>query len=286
MRFRFIQQNTENSRVARMCRALGVSRSGYYAWLKRPPGSREQANELLMRLIRLAYSGSRRTYGYRRVHAVVKKQMTCSRNRVARLMSQARLHSRRRRHYRSTTNSRHRRPVAENHLARSFESTAPNQKWVSDITYVWTDEGWLYLSALLDLYSRMVVGWAMESYLTDELTLKALDMALSRRQPASGLVHHSDRGGQYASSNYQALLANVKAVASMSRPGNARDNAPMESFFATLKTELVHHRRYRSRKEAKLDIFEYIEVFYNRQRLHSALQYRSPLEFEMLAISP
>ena len=286
MKFRFIKQQAKSNNVDGMCRALGVSRSGYYAWRRRPASSQELANQALMRLIRLAYRGSRGTYGYRRVHAEVKKQMRCSRNRVARLMGQAGLRSRRRRRYRVTTKSEHKRPVAENRLARSFSSKAPNEKWVSDITYIWTEEGWLYLSALLDLHSRMVVGWAMESRMTDELTLKALDMALGRRQPPPGLLHHSDRGSQYTSAKYRSILTDAKAEASMSGKGNAYDNAPMESFFATLKTELIYHRRYRTRKEAKGDIFEYIEVFYNRRRLHSALEYRSPAEFEMLMVSP
>lgn len=286
MKFRFIQQRAKNYSVKGMCHALGVSRSGYYAWRRRPPSTRDLANQTLLRLIRLAYRGGRQTYGYRRVHAEVKKQMTCSRNRVARLMRQAGLWSRRRRRYRVTTRSRHKRPVAANHLARTFSAKGPNRKWVSDITYIHTGEGWLYLSTLMDLYSRKVIGWAMEPYLTDELTTKALEMALGRRQPPPGLVHHSDRGSQYASRKYQALLAQNNAVVSMSRTGNAYDNAPMESFFATLKMELIHRRRYRTRYEAKVDVFEYIEVFYNRQRLHSALKYRSPEEFEMLGISP
>jgi len=285
MKFRFIHQQAKRHSVKGLCQVLGVSRSGYYAWRRRSPNTRELANEVLMHLIRLIYKGSRRTYGYRRVHAEVKKQMKCSRNRVARLMRQAELYSRRRRRYRVTTQSRHKKPVAKNHLARTFSATAPNRKWVSDITYIKTDEGWLYLSALMDLYSRKVVGWAMETRLTDDLTIKALDMALGRRRPPPGLVHHSDRGSQYASSKYQAHLKEAEAIASMSRTGNAYDNAPIESFFATLKTELIHHRRYRTRYEAKVDIFEYIEVFYNRRRLHSALKYRSPEEFEMLAVS-
>jgi len=286
MKFRFIQQQARGHSVKGLCQALGVSRSGYYAWRRRSAKKQELANEVLMRLIRLIFKGSRQTYGYRRVHAEVKKQMKCSRNRVARLMRQAGLYSRRRRRYRATTQSGHKRPVAKNHLARTFTATAPNRKWVSDITYIKTDEGWLYLSALMDLYSRKVVGWAMETRLTDGLTIKALEMALGRRRPAPGLIHHSDRGSQYASNKYQAHLKEAEVIASMSRTGNAYDNAPIESFFATLKTELIHRRRYRTRYEAKVDIFEYIEVFYNRQRLHSALNYRSPEEFEMLGVSP
>jgi transposase InsO family protein len=201
-------------------------------------------------------------------------------------MREADLRSKRRRRYRVTTQSKHRRPLATNRLARQFTATAPNEKWLTDITYVRTRQGWLYLAAVLDLFSRRVVGWAMEPYLTDKLTIKALQMALTNRQPPAGLLHHSDRGSQYASGDYQQLLAEAQALASMSRTGNAYDNAPMESFFASLKTELIHHRHYQSRRQAKSDIFEFIEVFYNRQRLHAAIGYKSPAEFETLSILP
>lgn len=270
-----------------MCAALGVSRSGYYAWRKRKPSARVLANQQLLAAIRVVYAASRQVYGYRRVYkALVAKQVACSRNRVARLMRQAGLRAKRYRRYRVTTQSRHQRPIAPNHLARRFTAPAPNQKWVSDITYVRTHQGWLYLAVVLDLFSRYVVGWAMESYLNDHLTIKALQMALSRRRPPAGLLHHSDRGSQYASRDYRALLLDHQALASMSRTGNVYDNAPMESFFATLKTELIHHRTYPSRQQAKADIFEYIEVFYNRQRLHSTLNYQSPADYEFLFVSP
>jgi len=213
------------------------------------------------------------------------KQVACSRNRVARLMRQAGIRAKRYRRYRVTTQSRHRRPIASNHLARCFRATTPIEKWVSDITYVMTYQGWLYLAVVLDLYSRLVVGWAMEPYLHDRLTIKSLQMALSRRQLPPGLLHHSDRGGQYASKAYRTLLLDRQALASMIRTGNVYDNAPMESFFATLKMELVHHRKYRTRQEARNDIFEYIEVFNNRKRLHSALNYRTPFEHESLFVS-
>lgn len=287
MKFRFIQRHAEQYRIKLMCSVLGVSRSGYYAWRRRQPSARERANRLLRALIRLLHQKSRRTYGYRRIHAALVAQGTiCGKNRVARLMQKDGLRARRRRRYKRTTQSRHNWPVAPNRLAQSFVATSPNQKWVTDITYIRTVEGWLYLSVVLDLYSRIVVGWAMEPYLTDSLTKKALKMALERRQPQPGLLHHSDRGSQYASASYQNMLTHHHALASMSRTGNVYDNAPMESFFATLKTELLHHSNYITRRQAKSDIFEYIEVFYNRQRLHSALGYVSPMQFESLSVPP
>lgn len=287
MKFRFIQRHAEQYRIKLMCLVLGVSRSGYYAWRRRQPSARERANRLLSALIRLLHQKSRRTYGYRRIHAALVAQgTTCGKNRVARLMQKDGLRARRRRRYKRTTQSRHNWPVAPNRLAQSFVATSPNQKWLTDITYVWTAEGWLYLSVVLDLYSRLVVGWAMEPYLTDSLTKKALQMALARRQPQPGLLHHSDRGSQYASASYQHLLSSHQALTSMSRTGNVYDNAPMESFFATLKTELIHHCNYITRRQAKSDIFEYIEVFYNNQRLHSALGYLTPMAFESLSVPP
>ena len=287
MKFRFIKRHAEQYRIKVMCSVLGVSRSGYYAWRRRQPSARERANRGLRALIRLLHKKSRRTYGYRRIHAALIAQGTnCGKNRVARLMQEDGLRARRRRRYKRTTQSRHNWPVAPNRLDQSFVATSPNQKWLTDITYIRTAEGWLYLSVVLDLYSRAVVGCAMEPYLTDSLTKKALKMALARRQPQSGLLHHSDRGSQYASASYQHLLTRHLALASMSRTGNVYDNAPMESFFATLKTELIHHRNYSTRQQAKTDIFEYIEVFYNSQRLHSALGYSTPMAFESLSVQP
>jgi transposase InsO family protein len=287
MKFRFIQHHAEQYRVRLMCSVLGVSRSGYYAWRKRQPSARERANRGLRALIRLLHRKSRRTYGYRRIHAALAIQdISCGKNRVARLMREDGLQARRRRRYKRTTQSRHNRPVAPNRLAQSFIASGPNKKWVTDITYIRTAEGWLYLSVVLDLFSRLVVGWAMEPYLNDILTRKALKMALAHRQPQPGLLHHSDRGSQYASESYQHLLTSHEALTSMSRTGNVYDNAPMESFFATLKKDLIHHSHYHTRRQAKADIFEYIEVFYNRQRLHSALGYLSPMAFEALSVSP
>ncbi len=287
MRFQFIRRHAEQYRVNLMCSVLGVSRSGYYAWNKRQPSVRERANRGLRALIRLLHRKSRGTYGYRRVHAALVAQgNSCGLNRVARLMREEGLRPRRRRRYKRTTQSRHNWPVAPNHLAQTFSTSGPNEKWVTDITYIYTAEGWLYLAAVLDLYSRLVVGWAMEPFLTGTLTTKALKMAIANRQPRPGLLHHSDRGSQYASRSYQHLLSTHEALTSMSRTGNVYDNAPMESFFATLKKDLIHHRSYSTRRQAKADIFEYIEVFYNRQRLHSALGYLSPTAFESLSVSP
>jgi putative transposase len=287
MKFRFIQGHAEQFRIKLMCSVLGVSGSGYYAWRKRQPSARERANQELRALIRSLYRKSRETYGYRRIHAgLVNEGALCGRNRVARLMREDGLRPRRRRRYKRTTQSQHNWPVAPNRLAQSFVAERPNEKWLTDITYIPTAEGWLYLSVVLDLYSRLVVGWAMESYLTDRLTRKAFEMALAYRQPLPGLLHHSDRGSQYASSDYQHLLTNHEALASMSRTGNVYDNAPMESFFATLKKDLIHHRNYDTRQQAKADIFEYLEVFYNRQRLHSSLGYLSPMAFESLSDLP
>ncbi len=287
MRFRFIDAHRRRFRVRTMCRVLEVSRAGYYAWRQRGRSAQQQANDQLLQQIRRVYQRSRRLYGYRKVHQALRLQkVPCSRNRVARLMRLAGLRSRRRRRYRKTTRANPQQPVAPNHLDQCFTASAPNQTWLTDITYVRTGQGWLYLAAVLDLFSRRVVGWAMADYLSDRLTLKALRMALSHRRPPAGLLHHSDRGSQYTSRSYRHLLAAVQAQPSMSRSGNAYDNAPMESFFATLKCELVHRQHYQTRQEAKQDIFEFIEVFYNRQRLHAALGYRTPVDFESLAVSP
>lgn len=285
MKFRFIQRHAEEHRISVMCDVLGVSRSGYYAWLRRKPSARERADRVWRRLIRLVHKHYRSVYGYRRLHAALREEYVISRNRVARLMRLEGLAGARRRRFKVTTQSRHNLPVAPNLLAQDFTSTAPNQKWVGDITYIATDEGWLFLAAVLDLFSRMVVGWAMASYLDDRLTRKALNMALLRRHPVAGLLHHSDRGKQYASAAYLKLLPE-QTLLSMSRTGNAYDNAPMESFFASLKTELVHRSRFQTRQQARSAIFDYIEIFYNRQRLHSALNYLSPMAFESLSTAP
>lgn len=286
MRFRFIQHYAHRFGVQSLCRLMAVSRSGYYAWRKRRPSKRAREDKLLLALIQARYKASRGIYGYRKVHATLQTDIPCGRDRVARLMRQNGLRGRHKRRFVRTTQSDHNLPVADNLLRRDFTATAVNQKWCADLTYIWTTEGWLYLAAIEDLFSRFITGWALENSLTDALTRKALDMALKRRQPAPGLIHHSDRGGQYGSNNFRADLSQAGIVQSMSRKGDALDNAPIESFFSRLKNELIHHRTYRTRDEARRDIFEYIEVFYNRQRVHSALGYRSPVQFEALHVAP
>lgn len=269
----------------RLCGVLGVSVSGYYAWRKRtstPTSQRKMANQDLLREIQLIHQESDGTYGSVRMHRhLVALGYRCNHKRVERLM---RLHGlrgqgkRRKRIY--TTQSKHSLPVAPNLLAQNFVADAPNEKWGTDMTYVFTQEGWLFLAIVLDLFSRKVVGWAMSERITTALTLQALDMALQQRKPPPGLLHHSDRGSQYASGDYQQRLTQHEIVVSMSRTGNAYDNAVVESFFATLKSERIYRRHYATRSEARADIFLYIEGFYNRRRLHSTLGYLSPDDFE------
>ena len=286
MRFRFIKRHVGQFRVSIMCKVLQVSRAGYYAWCKRGPSARDEANQRLLKLLRRLFKLNRQRYGYRRMHQVARKEIPCGRHRVARLMSQDGLKVPQRRRRRSSTQSKHKRPVPPNILGREFTVEVPNHNCLSDITYVPTQQGWLYLAVVLDLYARRVVGWAMESYLADLLTRKALKMALRRRQPAPALLHHSDRGIQYASLDYRKLLLSNKAAISMCRKGDVLDNAPMESFYATLKKELVHRHNYQTRKEAVSSIFEYIEGFYNPVRIHSSIQYYSPVVYESLYLSP
>ena len=286
MRFRFIKRHVGQFRVSVMCKVLQVSRAGYYAWCKRGPSARDEANQRLLKLLRRLFKLNRQRYGYRRMHQVARKEIPCGRHRVARLMSQDGLKVPQRRRRRSTTQSKHKRPVPPNILGREFTVEVPNHTWLSDITYVPTQQGWLYLAVVLDLYARRVVGWAMESYLADLLTRKALKMALRRRQPAPALLHHSDRGIQYASLDYRKLLLSNKAAISMCRKGDVLDNAPMESFYATLKKELVHRHNYQTRREAVSSIYEYIEGFYNPVRIHSSIQYYSPVVYESLYLSP
>ena len=282
MRFRLIERHGKRHGIRRMCRLLGVSRSGYYAWRSRSESKRSREDRLLLKLIRLAFAEGRGIYGYRRVHPLVAKEFACGKHRVARLMRENGIQPKRGRRFKFTTNSDQKLPVAPKLLLRDFAATMPNEKWVADVTYIRTAEGWLYLAAIEDLFSRFIVGWSLAKYLNDQLTRRALIMALGRRQPSTHLLHHSDRGVEYASRAYRSLLNDSGITQSMSRKANALDNAPMESFYSRLKDELIHGRLYQTRDAARRDIFEYIEVFYNRQRLHSALGYRSPLEFEAL----
>lgn len=264
-----------------LCKVTKVSRSGYYAWCKRQPSRCQRANEKLWAAIKAVYKEGRGYYGYRRIYKRLRELgYKCSRNRVARLMKKHGLCVKRKRSFRRTTQSKHNYPIAPNRLGRDFSATAPNQKWAADITYVATAEGWLYLAVVIDLYSRRVVGWAMDTHLRTSLVIRALQMALMGRRIQPGLIHHSDRGSQYASHAYQALLAEYGMQASMSRRGDCYDNAPVESFFATLKREGTQNRVFATRQAAKLALFEYMVVFYNRRRLHSTLGYCSPHNFE------
>ena len=281
MRYRLIQEQAGEHSIVRLCQALEVSRAGYYGWLKSPESQQKREDRRLLAQIRTVYGQSRHRYGSPRVHAELRSLgIRCSRKRVARLMCQDRLCARPRRRFKVTTQSGHAHSVPDNRLQRQFAVEAPNTCWAADITYIWTEEGWLYLAVLLDLYSRRVVGWSTSRRLGEELTLRALDQALADRRPARGLLHHSDRGSQYASRAYSRRLTSRGIEASMSRRGDCWDNAPVESFFSTLKTELFAGRVPRSRRQAQSELFEYIEVFYNRQRRHSTLGYQAPAEFE------
>lgn len=268
--------------MALLCRVLDISVSAYYAWRKRQPSRRQQEDARLSETIQRVHAESHQRYGSPRIHAELQAQgIRCGRKRVARLMRQAGLRGKckwRRRI--CTTDSKHKLPVAENVLKQDFTAEQPNTKWVADITYIPTDEGWLYLAAVVDIFSRKVVGWAMDTTMTSELVERALEAALVTRRPPPGLLHHSDRGSQYASHDYRARLQAAQVQVSMSRTGNCYDNALMESFWATLKTELVEEQSYASHRAARHDIFLYIEGFYNLRRRHSALGYLSPTEFE------
>ena len=269
--------------MTRMCKALNVSPSGYYAWRTRPVSAREMANRELVKRIEAVYNDSQETYGSPRVYLELKEQgVACSENRVARLMRLRGLQAKQVKRYKSTTKRNKKHPVAPNLLKRDFSADRPAQKWLTDITYIPTREGWLYLAAILDLYSRRIVGWAMSERMTADLTTNALKMAIRQHQPGAGLIHHSDQGSQYTDGSYQTLLKDHGIQASMNGVGTWYDNAPMESFFGTLKSELVHHRVYQTRDEARTDLFFYIEAFYNRRRRHSSLGYLSPEAYEQL----
>lgn len=279
--FEFIAAEKAQYPIDLLCEVLEVSRAGFYAHHTRPKSARATRDEMLGEKIVAIHKKGRRAYGSPRVHEeLVKLGEHVSRKRVIRLMQERDLRGKRCKRFRTTTDSDHAMPVASNMLARDFSASAPNQKWVGDITYIPTREGWLYLATLLDLFSRRVVGWSMSDRMPTSLPLAALDMALRRRRPSPGLVHHTDRGSQYASAEYQAVLAKHGLVPSMSRKGNCWDNAVAESFFATLKVELVRDADFATRAEARAAVFEYIEVFYNRQRRHSSIGYATPSEYE------
>jgi transposase InsO family protein len=281
-KYAFVSAERDNHAVTLLCRVVGVSVSGFYAWLRAIPTiqHRAEAEAALCGHISRIFAARRQVYGSPRIQAELRREgRRHSRRRIERLMRAMGLSARQgRRPVPRTSNSCHTHPIAPNRLDRNFTADRPNQVWLADITHIPSDEGWLYLAAVKDMATREIIGWSMADHLRTGLCIDALGMALQRHPPTPGLLHHSDRGGQYASEPYRAVLARHGIVQSMSRRGNCLDNAPMESVFAALKVEHVHHCRFRTRAAAKAAVFDYIEVFYNRQRLHSALGYRTPTE--------
>lgn len=282
MKYLFIDRYRSVHRVERMCLVIGASRSGYYEWKKGSKGKREIENKELLKHIAESYAANRRLYGSPRIaEDLQSKGIECGENRVARLMRVNGIVAKTEKKFKATTNSKHNLPVAPNLLDQTFATDKPNKVWVSDITYIDTGEGWLYLSTILDLYSRRVIGWSISERITSEFVTEALYQAIRKRRPLSDCMFHSDRGIQYAAKSFKNVLKANGFIQSMSRKGNCYDNAVAESFFRTLKKEHVYNYRYKTREEAKQSIFEYIEVFYNRQRIHSSLGYRSPASFEL-----
>jgi len=280
-RYEFIENYRQKFPVRRLCAMMRVSCSGYYAWRARPTSQRANENAELMIEIADVHRESRKNYGSPRVHKeLLARGYRLSENRVARLMRAGSIVAKQKKKRKITTNSRHNYPIAPNLLNRDFAAEQPNKKWVTDITYIPTSEGWLYLAVVMDLFSRRIVGWAMDATMNSELIKKAFSMAANNRKPSKGLLHHSDRGSQYASTLYQDMLADYNVRVSMSRTGNCYDNAVAESFFSTLKREQVDEQHYQTRQQAKTDIFGYIEGFYNSLRRHSTIDYLSPAEFE------
>jgi putative transposase len=285
VKFGFIAKHRGIWAVEWMCGALGVSRGGFYAWLRRPPSERSRTDEVLSTKVRASFIGSDRTYGARRVwHDLLAEGVSCGLHRIERLMRQHGLKARpQRRRLPPDLGERQASAVAPNMLGRAFAAAAPNRRWIADFTYIWTAEGWLYVAAVVDLFSRRVVGWSMSAAMAAQLVTDALVMAIWRRGKPDALMHHSDRGSQYTSEQFQRLMADHGVICSMSRSGNVWDNAAMESFFSSLKTERTGQKTYRSRDEAKADVFDYIERFYNPKRRHSTIGYLSPMEFERRA---
>ena len=286
MKYRFIDRYSSEFRVERMCKVLGVSRSGYYGWRKRPQRRRQRENDQVLMEIQESHKRSKEIYGSPRITEDLRaKGIRCGKNRVARLMRSNGIVARSRRKFKATTNSKHNLPVAENLLEQKFHTDRPNKIWASDITYIPTLEGWLYVVVVMDIFSRQVVGWAMSERMTADFVIRALSQAIIGRRPSAGLIFHSDRGVQYACNAFKDVLSQYGFRQSMSRKGNCYDNAMVESFFHTLKTEHVYSCRYTTRAEARQSIFEYIEMFYNRVRRHSTLGYRSPVCFEQEAVA-
>ncbi len=279
MRYRFVAAERASYPVRLLCRVIGVAASGFYAWLRRAPSRREHRDRRLAERIAAVFAASRRTYGSPRVHADLRAEgVRVSRKRVARLMREAGLAATVRRRFPRTTDSDHGRPVAPNLLEQKFAADQPDTVWLADISYIPTDEGWLYLAAIKDMATREIVGWSMSDSLEAGAACAALRMAIQRRQPPAGLIHHSDRGVQYASGEYQKLLARHGLRCSMSRRGNCYDNAPMESFFGSLKNELVHRTTFPTKAAARQALFDYLEIFYNRRRRHSGIGFLTPAQ--------
>lgn len=281
MKYMFIQEHRHLFPIIRLCQVFGVSENGYYNWRKRGKSQRKRDDDYITERIEDAYDTNRGVYGSPRIHAELKAQgIHCGRKRIVRLMQEKGISARRKRRKVRTTNSNHSSPIAPNLLERDFAADAPNKKWVADMTYIATYEGWLYLAGVLDTYSRKLIGWAMGRQHDTELVKEALHMGLIQRQPTADLVHHSDRGSEYASTSYQEMLHQHNIQISMSRKGDCYDNSMMESFWGTLKEEGIGQEIFSSREEAKTALFDYIEVFYNRKRRHSSLGYLSPVDFE------
>lgn len=281
MKYAFIQSQCLIFTVTRLCQVLDVCRSAYYEWLNNGPSQHQLDDDRLTEKIKISHENSRQNYGSRRIQDDLKDEdETVSKARVLRLMKQEGLASKHRKKFKATTDSKHDLPISANLLRREFDVEEPDRVYVSDITYIWTSEGWLYLAVTIDLFARLVVGWSISTRMFATLVTDALEMAIVNRQPEAGLIHHSDRGVQYASAAFQSILEKHEYLGSMSRKGDCWDNAVAESFFKTLKAELINHRHYLSRDEARLEIFEYIEVYYNRQRKHSSNGYLSPFKYE------
>ena len=284
MKYQFVKTHRKEFNLGLMCKVLEVSKSGYYDWLDRPTSDKAKGSNKLLITIRKIFQDSRGCYGYRKVYKQLQNSgIACSINTVASIMHRNNMFSKVKKKFKATTNSNHNFPVAENILDRKFVVNEPNRCWVGDISYIWTQEGWLYLATVIDLYSRTVVGWSVSDRMTTALVEDAFLKAIWNRNPDRGLIFHSDRGSQYASKDFQRLLKNHGACCSMSRKANCWDNAVAESFFKIIKSELIYHNVYRTREEARASIFEYIETFYNCKRIHSSLGYMSPMQFEKAA---
>jgi transposase InsO family protein len=281
MKYKFIMENRKGFRLGKMCKILEVSRSGYHNYVRRKLSQRKLENQFLLKHIKAIYTEYRGIYGSPRIYKELRKRgIFCNRKRVVRIMRINGIRAKTKRKYKITTNSVHNFPIAENIIGQKFNSSEVNKIWVSDITYIWTKEGWLYLCCILDLCSRMIVGWFIETTLSSRLVIAALQQAVGSRGENPGIIFHSDRGSQYASKEVKNFLRKHKMLQSMSRKGNCYDNAVMESFFHTIKSELISFEKFQTRDEAKMKVFEYIEIFYNRQRSHSSIGYCSPFEFE------